>query len=156
MTGRPGSPVADVVREIVAEEAPTELTVVDGLRLLGDDTAVRQLRRRRRRREPLEFGLGEIVPLVTPVLWIALDEAVRRSADDVADGLLAAALRLARRVLRRPEPPRPVGPFTQRELQFFRKQARELAVEYGHDRKEADALAERLVARIILRQDGTR
>lgn len=156
MTGRPGSSVADVVREIVAEEAPAELPVADRLRLLGDDSAVRQLRRRRRRREPLGFGLGEIVPLVTPVLWIALDEAVRRGADDVADGLLAGALRLARRVLRRPAPPRPVGPFTQGQLQFLRKRARELAVEYGHDRKDADALAERLVARIILRQDGTR
>jgi hypothetical protein len=41
-------------------------------------------------------------------------------------------------------------------LQFLRKRARELALEYGHGRKEAEALAERLVARIILRQGGTR
>jgi hypothetical protein len=151
-----GLSVADVVRDIVAEEAPEELPAADGLRRLGDDGAVRRLARRRRRREPLGFGLSEVVPLVTPVLWIALDEAVRRSADDVADGLLAWARRLLRRVFRRPAPPRPVGPFTQGQLQFLRKRARELALEYGHDRKDAEALAERLVAKIVLRQDGTR
>jgi hypothetical protein len=137
----------------VAEEAPPELPVADGLARLGDDSAVRRLGRRRRRGEPLEFGLGEVVPLVTPVLWIALDEAVRRGADDVADGLLAWVLR---RIFRRPAPPRAVGPFTQGQLQFLRKRARELALEYGHERKDAEALAERLVARIVLRQEGTR
>lgn len=150
------SSVADLVRDIVAEEAPRELPVAEGLRRLGDDGAVRRLTRRRRRREPLGFGLGEVVPLVTPVLWVVLDEAVRRSADDVADGLLAWALRLLRRVFRRPSPPRPVGPFTQGQLQFLRKRVRELALEYGHGRKDAEALAERLVARIVLRQEGSR
>jgi hypothetical protein len=81
VAGRSGSAVADVVRDIVAEEAPAELPVADGLRRLSDGRAVRRLARRRRRRETLGFGLGEVVPLVTPVLWIALDEAVRRSAD---------------------------------------------------------------------------
>lgn len=152
----PSASVADVVREIVAEEAPEELPVADRLCRLGDDRAVRRLGHRHRGREPLGFGLGEVVPLVTPVLWIALDEAVRRGADDVADGLLAWALRLLRRVFRRPAPSRPVGPFTQGQLQFLRKRARELALEYGHERKDAEALAERLVARIILRQEGTR
>ena len=151
-----GSAIADVVRDIVAEVAPAELPVADGLRQLGEDGAVRRLARRRRRSEPLGFGLGEIVPLVTPVLWIALDEAVRRCADDVADGLLAWALRLLRRVFRRPTPPRSVGPFTQGQLQFLRKRVRELALEYGHDRKDAEALAERLVARVVLRQESTR
>lgn len=156
MTGETGSSIADVVRDVVAEEAPAELPVAEGLRRLGDDRAVRRLARRRQRREPLGFGLGEVVPLVTPVLWMALDEAVRRSADDMADGLLAWVLRLLRRVFRRPAPLRPVGPFTQVQLEFIRKRARELALEYGQDRKDAEALAERLVARIILRQGGTR
>lgn len=156
MSETQGSAIADVVRDIVAEVAPAELPVADGLRQLGEDGPVRRLARRRRRPEPLGFGLGEIVPLVTPVLWIALEETVRRSADDVADGLLAWALRLLRRVFRRPTPPRPVGPFTQGQLQFLRKRVRELALEYGHDRKDAEALAERLVARVVLRQESTR
>lgn len=153
VAGRPGSSVSDVVRDIVAEEAPAELPVAEGLRRLGDDGAGRRLARRRRRREPLGFGLGEVVPLVTPVLWIALDETVRRGADDVADGLLAWELQLLRRAFRRQAPQRPVGPFTQGQLQFLRKRARELALEYGHNRKDAEALAERLAARIILRQE---
>jgi hypothetical protein len=156
VTGRPEPSIADVVRDIVAVEAPAELPVVEGLRRLGDDRAVRRLARRRRRREPLGFGLGEVVTLVTPVLWIALDEAVRRGAGDMADGLLALALRLLRRVFRRPAPLRRVEPFTQGQLQFLRRRARELALEYGHERKDAEALAERLVARIVLRQEGTR
>lgn len=78
MSERPGTAIADVVRDIVAEVAPAELPVAEGLRRLGDDGAVRRLVRRRWRREPLGFGLGEVVPLVTPVLWVALDEAVRR------------------------------------------------------------------------------
>ena len=152
-----GTAVADVVREIVAEVAPAELPVAEGLHRLGNEAAIRRLvRRRRRPRNPLGFGLGEIVPLVTPVLWVALDETVRRGADDVADGLLAWALRLLRWILRRPTPPRPVGPFTQGQLQFLRKRARELALEYGHDRKDAEALAERLVGKIVLRQESTR
>src|SRR5437879_4790292 len=64
--------VRDVVREVVAEIAPTELALVDGLAQFDDATAVRRLRPRGGRREPLGFGLGEILALVTPVVWLAL------------------------------------------------------------------------------------
>lgn len=70
-----GVPVRDVVRDVVAEVAAEELPVVEGLAALDHEAVARHLAARpRRRREPLGFGWGNAVPMVTPVVWQVVDE----------------------------------------------------------------------------------
>ncbi|MBB5923614.1 hypothetical protein FHR81_004685 [Actinoalloteichus hoggarensis] len=92
--------VRDVVRKVVAEAAPEELPLVDGMAVYDDDTVVRRLRRSGPRREPLGFGWGEVVALVTPVVWLLLDEVAQRFAGATVDGATTGVKRLLRRFRR--------------------------------------------------------
>jgi hypothetical protein len=155
LAGRAGPPgadpdgpsVADVVRDVVAVSAPGELPLVEGLRLLGEAAAVRRLTRRSRPREPLGFGFGEVVPLVTSVVWIAVDEAVRRGVDGTATGLRAWLRRVFRR--RRTTDPA-VPPLDRAQLAEVARRVRELAGQTGLASDQADVLADRVVARLAL------
>ncbi|MGW2462399.1 hypothetical protein ACWC2M_25770 [Streptomyces sp. NPDC001761] len=142
----------NVVRDIVAELAPHELIVLDALLLVDDDTALRRLASGRHR-DPLGFGLGEAATLLTPVVWMALDEAARQ----VVSTTVASAGRRAgpwlRRIRRRPAEPaqsRPLPPLTPEQLEAVRSRVARLAVESGLEREAAGALAERVVARLVL------
>ncbi len=73
--------VRQVVRDVVVLTAPEEAPLLEALDREPDDgRVVRVLSRRPRRGEPLGFGLEQAVPLLTPVVWLSLDEAVRRGA----------------------------------------------------------------------------
>ncbi|WP_432932771.1 hypothetical protein ACQPZZ_15860 [Microbispora sp. CA-135349] len=76
----------DVVRDVVAEIAPEELVLVDGLAGLDPDAVIRRLGRRGGRREPLGFGLGEVAALVTPVVWLVVEEGARRIGSAAGEG----------------------------------------------------------------------
>jgi hypothetical protein len=80
-SGTSGVRVRDVVRDVVVEVAEEELPIVDGLAGFDDAGALRRLRGRGRRREPLGFGLGEVAALVTPVVWLVVDEIARQVGD---------------------------------------------------------------------------
>lgn len=150
--------VGDIVRDVIAEAAPAELPVADGLRKLGPGTVRRRLRRRRLSRDPVGFGLNVIVPLMTPVAWIAVDELVRRVVDDTSGGLarrLGRALRtLARRVTHRPQAEvtvtAAVPPLSHAQLLGVRRRVLELAPKYYLTPEDAEALADRVVAQLIL------
>lgn len=144
-----GLAVADVVRRVVAEAAPAELPVAEGLGRLGDDRAARLLRRSRRRGSALGFGTGEIAILVTPVVWAAVDEVVRRSADG-AVGSLGSRLR---RLFRRRPRAVPPAPLTAGQLSLVASRVRELAGKAGMEAEQAEALADRVVAQLVLPRD---
>ncbi|MEW2514756.1 hypothetical protein [Streptomyces sp. NPDC046870] len=142
----------DVVRDIVGELAPHELIVLDALLLVDDDTALRRLAGGRHR-DPLGFGLGEAATLLTPVVWMALDEAARQ----VVSATVASAGRRARPWLRRirsrpaePAQSRLLPQLTPEQLEAVRSRVARLAVESGLEREAAGALAERVVARLVL------
>lgn len=144
-----GTPVRDVVRVIVNELAPHELILLDGLLLVDDDTALRRLASGQDR-DPLGFGLGEAAALVTPVVWMALDEAARQI---VSAGVATAGRRSRlwlRRIGRRPAAPRVLPPLEPAQLEAVRLRVVELAAESGLERGAAEALAERVVARLVL------
>ncbi|WP_433412936.1 hypothetical protein ACQP1V_27210 [Microtetraspora malaysiensis] len=92
--------VRDVVRDVVAELAPEELPLVDGLAAYDDSVVVRKLRRSGPRREPLGFSWGEVVGLMTPVVWLVLDQVAERLADAAVERAARKARGL-RRWLRR-------------------------------------------------------
>jgi hypothetical protein len=147
-----------IVWDVIAEAAPAELPVVDGLRKLGPDTVRRRLRRRRPSRDPVGFGLDDVVPLMTPVAWIAVDELVRRIVDGTSSSLAARigrALRaVVRRVTRRPQAEATaeavVPPLSPAQLAEVRRRVLELAPRYHLTSTDADALADRVVARLVL------
>ncbi|WP_286160200.1 hypothetical protein [Streptomyces yunnanensis] len=142
--------VRDLVREVVAEHAAHELPLVDSLRTLDDDRVVRTLTAGGQKREPLGFGYAEVSALVTPVVWLVLDQAARRTVDRATEGLLARGRAGVRRLLRR-------APDTAKhtlialdpgELALVRTHIVEQATQRGVDRRAAEALADSVVARI--------
>ncbi|MFI9048325.1 hypothetical protein [Streptomyces sp. NPDC053427] len=142
--------VRDLVREVVGEHAPHELPLVDSLRTLGDDQVVRTLAGGGQKREPLGFGYAEVSALVTPVVWLVLDQAARRTVDRATEGLLARGQAGVRRLLRRaPDAAnRTLIALDPSELALVRTHIVEQATERGADRREAEALADGVVARI--------
>ncbi|WP_205862671.1 hypothetical protein [Planosporangium thailandense] len=144
-------PVRDVVREVVSDAAPDELLLVEGLCRSDDESVAARLAARDRSDEPLGFGLGEIAALVTPVVWIALDEAARK-ATGAAVGGVGRRLRVwLRRIFRRPAVTRTIPPLTPDQLEAVRLRVLELSTESGMAPAAATALAERVVARLVLR-----
>ncbi|MET8765645.1 hypothetical protein [Streptomyces sp. NPDC004658] len=142
----------DVVRDVVGELAPHELILLDALLLVDDDTALRRLARGRHR-DPLGFGLGEAATLLTPVVWMALDEAARQMVSATVASAGRRARPWLRRIRRRPAQPvqsRLLPPLTSEQLEAVRSRVAELAVESGLEREAAEALAERVVARLVL------
>ncbi|MFG2141508.1 hypothetical protein [Streptomyces sp. NPDC048650] len=140
----------DLVREVVAEHAAHELPLVDSLRALDDDRVVRTLAGGGQKREPLGFGYAEVSALVTPVIWLVLDQAARRTVDQATEGVLARGRAGVRRLLRRPPGTanRTLIELDPGELALVRAHIVEQATERGADRREAEALADSVVARI--------
>ncbi|WP_441249099.1 hypothetical protein [Kitasatospora sp. McL0602] len=148
--GADGARVRDLVRDIVAELAPDETPLVDGLFRFDDATVVRRLGGKGARREPLGFGMGEIAVLVSPVLWLALDEAAKRIAGigvELAEKGVKAALR---KVLRRPVPPVTIPPLTREQLGEVQQLVLETAQRRGLSAERAQELADAVVAKLAL------
>ncbi|MEE1721574.1 hypothetical protein ABZ649_30975 [Streptomyces albidoflavus] len=143
--------VRDLVRDVVAEHAGHELPLVDTLRELDDVSAVRALSSQRKGREPLGFGYAEVTALVTPVIWLVLDQVARYGVETATDKLILRGRSGMRRLLRRgPQTPEPVSiELDPGELRLVRNKIVERAIERGIDRGEAEALADGVVARIV-------
>jgi hypothetical protein len=148
--------VRDVVADVVAQRAPQEQPLVDGLARLDPDEVVGLLSRRRTAREPLGFGLSEAVAVITPVVWMAVDEACRSAVTASVGG---ARLRLVggmRRLLRRPPAESLTVPeLTREQLQAVHRRVREGADRVGLDESAALGLADTVVARLALERPAT-
>lgn len=143
-------PLREVVLDVIAEVAPEEVPVVKSLEGLGYDEAIKRLRRKKARREPLAFGLDEINVLISAVLWIALDETVRKGANGVSDGVLG---RLRGRLSKNPEIKKPEPAFTvpdKAQLKATHEYVVHHALAAGLSAKRAAALADAVVARLSL------
>jgi hypothetical protein len=151
--------VRTVVRDVVAEAAPDELVVLDGLSGLEDGQVTRTFRRRRAPREPLGFGGMEVSVLVTPVVWLVVNEAVRHATARAVDGAVERALprvrAAVRRLLRRPPAPSPpVPPLSAGQLAEVHRQVLDRAGEAGVEETEAAALADAVVSRLARADEG--
>ena len=142
--------VREVVRDVITGFAPEELPLVDGLWRLDDDEVLHRLRRRRQHRAPLGFGLDDIAVLATPLVWIALDEAVRRITGTAVGGVTKRTKLLLRKVLRRREPAVTVPRLSPAQLEQVQQHVRDLALKSGFDEDKAKALAERVGFRLLV------
>ncbi|WP_406316791.1 hypothetical protein OHA77_06280 [Streptosporangium sp. NBC_01639] len=141
--------VRDVVRDVVAELAPEELPLVDGLAAYDDSVVVPKLRRSGRRREPLGFGWGEVVGLMTPVVWLVLDQMAERLADTAVDGAVRKARGL-RRWLRRGRRPAAatIPPLTEGQLATLRQDLLDQLKQRGLEEQAAEQIVDAIVRRL--------
>lgn len=140
--------VSDVVRDVVAVIAPEELPLVEGLSRLDDAAVMRRLTHGGRRREPLGFGLDEVAVLVSPVVWIAVEEVVRRIVDSAVTGGAKGSKTLLRKAFRRRLAPLAVPALTREQVAEVQQRVLELAAQRGLERERAMALADLLGARL--------
>ncbi|HEX5406375.1 MAG TPA: hypothetical protein VFX16_29220 [Pseudonocardiaceae bacterium] len=141
--------VRDVVRVVVGEIAPEELPLVDGLAQFGDATAVRRLSRQGGRREPLGFGFDEATALVTPVVWLAVDQAARRLGGAAADGAVTGAKSVLGRIRGRTTPV-VVPALSSDQLAVVHREILRVAADRGLGEKRALMIADAVVARLTL------
>lgn len=148
--------VRDVVRDVLAETAPEEVPLYEALNSrFDDDRVVRLLSRRTRRREPLGFGLNDLVPLAMPVVWLALDEVARRGVEAAADSVTSRLRAGIRRIFRRTRAaPRTVPALTREQIAAVRQRVLEKADEAGIRGERAVALADGVIARLVLELPG--
>lgn len=149
---RSGPLVRDLVRSVVADLAPDELPLVEGLCRFDDATVVRRLSCKGRRHEPLGFGFGEIAALVTPVVWLVLDGVAQRTAESTATRISERVTAMVRRLVprRRPAPAARVAPLTREQLMAVRALVLTVSEQRGLDAVQAEAVADAVVARLFL------
>ncbi|MFB7763320.1 hypothetical protein [Streptomyces xiamenensis] len=160
LTGRQRAPlivavkgvrVRDVVRDVVTEVAPEELPLLAGLAGLDDATAVQRLGGELRRPEPLGFGLGEVAALVTPVVWLAVDQAAQQIVGTWVQNRVARTGNALRRVFRRSAPPPVVIPaLTREQLALVRRSVLTMAEQRGLEPERAAVIADAVVTRLVL------
>jgi hypothetical protein len=139
--------VRDVVREVVEEVAPGERPLLDGLAELDDATVVHRLARRERR-DPLGFGLGEILALVTPVVWLVLDEVAQRAAGAAVDVTTKGTKRLLRKVFRGRSAPVVLPELTPEQIADVRQRLLDMAAEHELGDDLAEKIAQIVVERL--------
>lgn len=144
---REGVAVRDVVRAVLAEVASEELPVFDGLAVFDDEAVVRKLRGHGRR-EPLGFGWNDVETLVTPVVWLAIDQAARQFGKSAADGAKRGVNALARKVFRRHSAQATVPPLTPYQLADVRAQVLKAALDRGLRRNRAEDIANAVYAEL--------
>jgi hypothetical protein len=94
--------------------------------------------------------LDEIAVLVTPVVWIAVEEAVRRIVDSAVAGVAKGLSARLRRLLRRRAAPLTVPLLTREQIVEVQQRVLELAAQNGLEREHAATLANLLGARLSL------
>ncbi len=139
----------DVVRDVVAARAPEETVLLDGFADLSDGEVTRLLRGRARQRNgPLGFGLPEAVALVTPVVWLVLNEVTQKAGEAAAEGTVSRLRRLIRRLLRRQQPRQSIPRLTSEQLNLIHAQTLERGVAAHLDEETALGLADAVVSRL--------
>ncbi|MDH6579782.1 hypothetical protein [Kitasatospora sp. MAP5-34] len=151
----PEPPVADlrdaIVTAVIARLAPAELPLAQSLHGLDPATALERLSSRPTRGEPLGFGLEEVGVLLTPAVWIVVDEAVRRVVDTAVER--AGRSGLARRgFFRRRRTPVPVAvpALTPEQLASVEQCVLEAARQARLSPERGERIADGVVRRLVL------
>ncbi|MHA6629226.1 hypothetical protein ACU61A_27650 [Pseudonocardia sichuanensis] len=127
--------------------------MVDGLSEMGDRAAVELLSKAGPRDERLGFGWTDVAVLVTPVLYIALDQAVRKLVDDSIDGARRGVLRRLRSTVQRRTDGPGLPQLSDAQIAEIRDQVTVLAVERGVPGDKVERVREAVVE-VLSGRDG--
>ena len=151
--------VRGVVRAVVAQLEPGEVTALDGLLRHDDEQVRRWLGGRRRGGGTIGFGLHDVVLLLTPVVWMAVDEAmhevVGKGVDKGAKGIGRVLRRVFRRRRAHVSTPPALPPLDEDQLSWVRAIVAQSARRRGVPQRRATEIAD-LVATQLERRDGRR
>jgi hypothetical protein len=151
-----GSLLRDVVVGVVEEVAPEERPLLDALSGFDDATALRRLTARDDRDQPLAFGVEAATALVTPLVWIALEETVRRIIDSTADRISKPKRGRARLFgRRRAAEPVIIPPLTTDQLRQVEQAVLDAACDAGFSQKRSERIADGVVRRLVLAPSQT-
>jgi hypothetical protein len=145
-----------VVRKIAPEELPS-FDMVAAPYLENPRQAERRLRQAHD--DPLGFGLGDIVAMATPVIALVSGSVITAVSDSVGravrDGTANAVRKAWRKVRGKPEQPLelPSTPLTAAQLAEVRQIALQRALSLGMKQQQAEALADAVVAALVLREN---
>ncbi|MEV0415991.1 hypothetical protein AB0I68_35850 [Streptomyces sp. NPDC050448] len=149
-----GPLLVEVVRDVLREFAPQELPLLAGLEQFDDAEIGRRFATGTKGDDPLGFGVGEVVVLVTPIIWGAVQKVTDRLAESASDGLQTRVRALFRR-RRVGTEPAPLPHFGPAELLEVQSRVVEMASKAGMERARAEQLAASVVGRIQLGSVGT-
>lgn len=138
----------EVVRDVIADTAPGELVLLDGMRSLSDRHVTDVMTRRGNGPDTLGFGVTDAVVLVTPVVWLVVNEVVRHGVGVATDSALARLKGPLRRLLRRSDDSETVPALTAPQLEAVHARVLELAAEAGMVRENSRSLADAVVSRL--------
>jgi hypothetical protein len=150
----------DLARRVVRMIAPEELTSFDIVAtpyLESPEQAERRLRQAHD--DPLGFGLGDIVAMATPVIALVSGSVITAVSDSVGkavrDGTASAARKAWRKLRGKPAEPLelPSTPLTKAQLAEVREIALARALSLGMKQQKAEALADAVVAALVLRDN---
>ncbi|MGD6740213.1 hypothetical protein ACOKM3_00065 [Streptomyces sp. BH106] len=140
--------VRDVVRDVVAEVAPDEVLLLDRLAPLDEGRVTRLFERGvRAHQDLLDCDHVDVTAPVTPVVWLALDEAARRTACRAADRRTPLLHHLFRRT---PRPPPAIRSLTASQLDAVRHLVRDRARSARLGEDAAATLADAVTCRLSL------
>ncbi|MDX3108855.1 hypothetical protein ACIBO5_23945 [Nonomuraea angiospora] len=122
-----------------------ERDIMEALHEEPDDLRILQrLRRQKDRDGPLGFGVGDLVGVLAPLLWIALDEGVRTAAGNATRSM---SDRLGR-IFRRKQQSTIFPDLTPAQRGVLAGYIAERVHEAGLSEAEATAVAERVIGRL--------
>jgi hypothetical protein len=149
-----GRSVGAVVRAVVEQAAPEELPILDGIGGMDDATVVARFVRGGPSDERLGFGLDDLAVLVSPVLYIVLDQAVRKLVDDSIDDTRRKLPGWLRRMARRRTSTPHVPELSEKQVAEIRDQVAALALERGVPRDKVEQV-QRAVVEVLTDTGGT-
>lgn len=151
----------ELARRVVRKIAPEELSsfdIVAAPYLESPKQAERRLRQAHD--DPLGFGLGDVVAMATPVIALVSGSVITAVSDSVgkavSDGTTNAVRKAWRKLRGKPvaQLELPSTPLTTPQLAEVRQIALERALSLGMDQQKADALADAVIAALVLRDNA--
>lgn len=150
----------ELARRVVRKIAPEELSSFDIVAVPYLESPKQAERRLRQAHDdPLGFGLGDIVAMATPVIALVSGSVITAVSDSVGkavrDGTTSAARRAWRKLRGKPVEPLelPSTPLTTTQLAEVRQIALERALSLGMKQQRAEALADAVIAALVLRDN---